>query len=148
MKITFPSNTNKVIDSIRQAIGRPITIIYQVGVSGCSVCSLDPITNESTDPFCPVCSGHYWIPIYSGHTTIAHVFWKSGEQLDWLPGGQLYDADVTIQIGYSGNIEQILNSAKYYEVDGRKFEEEKRIYRGVPSINRVIVFLREMEKEE
>jgi len=148
MRITFPSNTRDVINAIREAIGRDITIVYSAGVTECPVCSLDPVNNTSTDPFCPVCSGNYWIPIESGLVKKAHVFWKSGQEVDWLPAGTVLDADVTAQIEYSGNMEEILDSTKYILVDGNKFELKKTIYRGVPEINRVILVLQEYESEE
>ena len=147
MKIAFPGNTREVINAIRQAIGRDIVIHHVVSQSGCSVCSLDPITNLSTDPYCPVCSGNYWIPIYSSTTRTAHVFWKKGQEIDWLPGGIHYDSDVTAQIEFSGNIETYLDNADYILIDNKKFEEKERTYRGVTTINRIILFLKEIEKE-
>ena len=148
MKIAFPDNTREVINAIRDTIGRDITIVYEASVSGCPVCSLDPVNNTSTDPFCPVCSGRYWIPAISGEIRKAHIFWKNGQTIDWLPGGIYYDADVTAQIELSGNIESILDRAQYIVVDGKKFEEKDRIYRGIPTINRLILLLKELEKEE
>jgi len=147
MQITFPSNTMQVINAIRDAIGRDIYIHYFVTKSGCSVCSLDPINNTSTDPFCPVCSGNYWIPIYSGEVRKAHIFWKKGQEIDWLPTGTILDGDVTAQIEYSGNIDSILDRTDYVVVDNKKFEVEERIYRGVPTINRIILVLKEYEEE-
>lgn len=148
MKITFPDNTREIINAIRDTIGRDITIIYRAGEIGCSVCSLDPVNNTSTDPFCPVCSGNYWIPVISGEVRKAHVFWKKGQVIDWIPGGVYYDADVTAQIEYSGNIEHILDNAEYIVIDGKKFEEKERIYRGIPAINRLILLLKELDKED
>lgn len=52
--IIFPEDTKSTIDSIRDAIGRPVEW-HTVTLSGCSICELDPINNTSTDSFCPVC---------------------------------------------------------------------------------------------
>lgn len=148
MKIVFPEDTYKVVDAIRDAIGRDIIIHHVISVSGCSLCNLDPTTNLSTDPFCPACSGKYWIPVYSSTRIKAHIFWKRGQKIDWLPGGIHFDSDITAQIKFSGNIENYLDNADYIIVDGKKFEEKERTYRGVPTINRIILFLDEIEKEE
>jgi len=63
----------EVIDAIRGAIGRDVTFNIVASSTGCPDCSLDPVTNTSTDSFCQTCDGKYWIPVYSGVVVSGHI---------------------------------------------------------------------------
>src|SRR5690349_8728169 len=114
----FPANTRDIITQIIEQDGRPVTFVTAT-FSGCSVCSLNPISNTSVDSFCPVCSGVYWIPTYSGWTTIAHVTWGLLDNQDWQTGGMVDNGDCTAKFMYSGWMEPIIHDAEYVLVDGR-----------------------------
>lgn len=134
-----------VVDNIRGTIGRAVTF-YVPTYSGCSVCSLDPVTNTSTDSLCPTCSGLYWIPTYSGTTVSGHITWGNADLLDWRTGGQLFDGDCRVQIKYTPTIAGVVNSTEYLTVDAKKLEIKSKILRGVPAINRIILDCIEKEK--
>lgn len=146
MGIYFPSNTKQIIDAIREAIGRPI-IAEVVTISGCGVCSLDPVTNTSTNSFCPVCSGTYWIETVSGAPILAHVNQKPLDDLQWVTGGKYFEGDATAQVEYSQINLDLIERSRYFIVDGKRFEKDKIELRGVPNINRIILILKEMEDE-
>lgn len=144
MILTFPSNTEEVIDAMRKAIGRDI-VIDTPTVSGCSICTLNPVTQTSTNPVCPVCNGAYWIITTIPHTVLAHITWGRVENLGWVSGGQYFDGDCLVQIKYTDTNDSIVASGIMYHVDGRTFIKKNIVYRGVPDINRILVNL--MEKE-
>ena len=146
MAITFPSNTKQIIDAIRTAIGRDI-IAEVITVSGCSVCSLDPVTNTSVDSFCPVCSGLYWIETISGATILAHVNQKPLDNLQWVTGGKYFEGDATVQVEYNAVNLDLIERSKYFIVDGKRFEKDKIELRGVPNVNRIILILKERDNE-
>ena len=150
MTITWPSNTTDIIDQIRGAIGRDVTFYQKIGVTACTAsgCSLDPITNESTNSWCTVCSGNYWIPTYSGVTVSGHITWKGAEELGWVTGGQLDEGDCTVQIKYLTTTDEMIKDTAYVVVDNRQMEIVKVIPRGVPSVNRVIISMIEKEAED
>jgi ribosomal protein S8 len=106
----------------------------------------DPVTETSTDSFCPTCSGVYYIPVYSGTSIQGHVTWAYSEQLGWPTGGKQFEGDVRIQIKYTEANLSAVDNAKWVEVDGRQMEVKKRTLRGVQSINRILVDLLEKEK--
>lgn len=149
--IYWPSNTAEITDTIRDTIGRNITINVTVSgipctASGCGV--LDPITNLAVNQFCPVCSGFYWTNTLSGYILNAYVQWGRGEIPIWDTGGRLMDGDCSVQVKYtSANVTAIDNSANFV-VDGKILLKESVEYRGVPDINRVLVTLKDVEKEE
>ena len=143
--ITFPDDTVDVIDAIRDAIGRDITFFYVYSSMACPICVLDPVTNTSKDAFCYVCSGEYWIPLYSGETINAHITWGYSEQLGWLSGGQLDEGECRVQIKYTASNLTVVNEAKYVDVDGKSMQIIKKILRGVKNINRIIIDLKERE---
>lgn len=146
MTIYWPSDTKSIIDDIRDAIGRPVTF-YVSTVSGCSVCSLDPISNESTDSFCPSCSGLYWIPVYSGVEITAHITWGHSDNPYWYTGGQIYEGDCRIQIEYTPENVVIVDTSDYVEVDGKKMDIRPKILRGVKTLNRILLDLIERDKQ-
>lgn len=147
MQITFPTGTRTVIESIINAIGRPVTF-YTSTLSGCYNCSLDPVTNTSTDSFCPVCSGVHWIPTYSGSDITAHITWKFADKDQWETGGHVFIGDGIVKIMYSGPYMDIVNSTDYMVVDGKQTNIEKITLLGVPSINRIILDFKERSKED
>lgn len=143
----WPTSFEKnVVDSIREAIGREV-IWYVVASSiPCPVCELDPITNTSTDSFCPTCSGEYWIRVYSGVSISGHITWGYSEQLGWVTGGQLDEGECRVQIEYTDDNLSTVNNANYVEVDGKTMQIVNKKLRGVKSINRILVDL--IEKED
>ena len=149
MTITFPSNTKETIDDIRDAIGRTITFNILVSQSGCPVvgCNLDPVTNTSTNSFCPTCGSKYWIDTITGSEVTAHVRWKSMDKDTRYPGGSLFEGECRAQIEYSAANITIINNTKTVEVDGKLMSIEKPIYKGVPELNRIVLILNEEEKD-
>lgn len=147
MNITFPTDTKEKIDAIRGAIGRP-TYWYIVDTeTACPYCTRDPVTNLSTDSFCTTCSGEYWIKTYTVTTISGLVTWGFSEQLGWKTGGQLMEGDCRVQIEYTLENVTIVDDAVKILVDGKEMRVIKKILRGVPSINRILVDLDESEKE-
>ena len=144
--ILWPDDTKEVIDAIRGTIGRDVSFYYIASSIACEICSLDPVSNLSSDPFCIYCSGLYWIPIYSGYTISAHVTWSPSETLSWWTAGQQFDGDCRIQVEYSAQIAAIIDQAQYVMVDDKTLEVSNKIYRGVKELNRIILNLILKEK--
>ena len=144
MYISFPEDTEETIDAIRDAIGRDVNFVT-VTLSGCSVCSLDPVTNTSTDSFCPVCSGLYWIPSYINNLVNAHVTWAGADILGWVAGGQYFDGDCRVQIKYTNTNLNLADNAEYIVVDNKIMTVKSKILRGVQNLNRIILDLIERE---
>jgi hypothetical protein len=147
MSIYWPDNTAVITDAIRDAIGRDITIYTTVSGIACTVsgCYLDPVTNLSTNQFCEVCGGNYWIDTASGITVLAHVRMKNVDVPVWTAGGFIVDGDAQVQVKYTeANIDAI-NNSQYFEVDGREFLKKDISIRGVPNVNRIVVTLVEKE---
>ncbi len=117
--ITWPPNTRAVIDKIREAIGREITIYVTVTGVVCTTsgCSLDPVTNLSTDPFCPGCEGNYWVDTISGWTCSAHIRWRQTDQPLWTAGGIIDEGDCKVTIANSGVALYNVQHSKYFVVD-------------------------------
>lgn len=144
--ITWPTAQDvEVVDAIRGAIGRETTWYIISSSTPCPTCDLDPVNNTSTDSFCPTCSGNYWIPTYSGVTISGHITWGFSEQMGWVSGGQMDEGDCRVQIKYTPDNLSVVDEAIYVMVDGKKMDITKRIYRGVQSINRILVDLAEDE---
>jgi hypothetical protein len=137
MIITFPDTTDTV-DAIRNAIGRPVTFYTEHRVD-CSGCSIDPITNTSTNSFCPVCSGVGYIVSYSGVVISGHITHAPSEQMQWVTGGQLVDGDCRVQIKYAPETVTFLGTVSHAEIDGSTFDVRKWMLRGVPSVNRILI---------
>jgi hypothetical protein len=144
MQISWPSNTRNVIESIINTIGRNVTF-YSATLSGCTAsgCSLDPITDTSTNSFCPVCSGEYWIPTWSGDDIMAHVTWKFSGEDEFHTGGTVFLGDGIIKVMYSGPYMNIINSADYVAVDGKQVDIQRVTLLGVPSVNRIVLDFKE-----
>lgn len=149
MSITFPSNTATIIDNIRNAIGRDITFIQTVTTSGCpeAGCSLDPVTGASTNSFCEICDGKYWIPVTTGSVINAHVRWKGLDDEVAYSAGQLFEGDCKVQIDYTDANVTIVNNSETVQVDGKSLSIEKRIYKGVPELNRIVLILNQEDKD-
>ena len=147
MVITWPNDTESIIDQIRGVIGRDITFYVVASSTACSVCSLDPVTNTSTDPFCLTCSGLYWIPVYSGVTVSGHVTWGHSELLNWQSGGQFFDGDCRVQIKYTVANLDAVDRMKWAVVDGKQLFFLKKILRGVKQLNRILIDLKERKKD-
>lgn len=148
MSINWPTGTTDVIDSIRTAIGRNITVYTTVSGIACTVsgCVLDPVTNLAVDQFCTTCSGFYWINTTSGLTLLAHVRLRNVDIPIWTVGGFIVDGDAQVQVKYTvSNLEAINNSA-YFDVDTKHFLKKKISLRGVPEVNRIVVTLEEKEE--
>lgn len=145
MKITFPTNTKDTIHDMIETIGRNITF-YTISAYPCSGCTLDPVTNTSTNSFCTSCSGEYWIEAYSGYTVKAHITWKYADLKQWETGGWNFLGDGIVKVVISGPIIDIIDSASYIEVDGKYVNIEKITLLGVPELNRVIIDFKERER--
>lgn len=147
MSITWPTDTTTVIDDIRDAIGREITIYRTVSGIPCTAsgCALDPVTNLAVNSLCPTCSGFYWTNTVSGLTTAAHVRLRNVDTPIWTVGGFILEGDAQFQVKYTtANIEAIDNM-EYVIMDGKTFVKKDISLRGVPIVNRVIVALEEKE---
>lgn len=144
--ITFPSNTKDIIDQIREAIGRNITL-YVPTKTDCPSCTLDPVTNTSTNYFCPTCSGYGYLITYSGYTISGHILWGPSDFQNWITGGILYEGDVKIQIEYLPNTLTILDNTEFISVDNKRVEVKERSLRGVPQINRILLYCKEIKEE-
>jgi Zn finger protein HypA/HybF involved in hydrogenase expression len=127
--------------------GRPVTFYVVDSVLACPDCNLDPITDTSTDSFCPTCSGEYWIPTYSGATMSGHVTWGKSESRAWETGGMLDNGDVTVKVMHTAEREEIIHSSQFVVVDDREMDIKNILLRGVPSVNRIIVALKEKERQ-
>jgi hypothetical protein len=149
MLIAFPSNTRNTIENIINAIGRDVTF-YTSTVSGCSAsgCGLDPVTDTAINSFCPVCSGMYYIPTWSGTDIKAHVTWKYADETTFNTGGHTFIGDGIVKIMYSGPYMSILEDTKYMAVDGKQADIQKITLLGVPSINRIIIDFKERSKDD
>ena len=147
MKISFPTNTKQLITEMIDTIGREV-IFYTISSYPCtaSTCYLDPVNNTSTNSFCPVCSGKFWIAAYSGTMRKAHVTWKFADLKQWETGGWNFVGDGIIKVMYSGNIMDIIDSTDYILVDDKKVNIDKITVLGVPSLNRIIIDFKEREK--
>lgn len=144
--ITFPSNTTEITDSIRTAIGRTIYLQIVASSIPCSVCTLDPVTNTSTDSFCYNCSGTFWIEQEEEYPVLAHVNWGPGDILQWNTGGQYFDGDCLVQIKLTEENLNAVDTTNYVVVDERELEIKSKILRGVPELNRILLNLVERSK--
>lgn len=147
MTISWPSNTVQKIDAIRDAIGRDIVAYVPISGVPCTEvgCELDPMTNLSTNQFCPICGGNYWLATVSGYVMNAHVRHKIDDLPYRTAGGIVFDGDAIIQVKYTTENMLAVDTADYFEVDGKEFIKEKYSLRGVPEVNRIVVTLKERE---
>ena len=145
MTITWPSNTTTVIDDIRDAIGREVTIYTTVSGLPCTAsgCGLDPVTDLSINSFCTTCSGFYWINTVSGLAVTAHVRMRNVDIPVWTVGGFIVDGDAQIQIKHTITIMNAIDNVDHFLVDGKEFLKKQISLRGVPTVNRIVVTLEE-----
>lgn len=145
--ITWPTDTADTIDAIRGAIGRNILINITVSGIPCSAsgCGLDPVTQLSTDQFCPICSGFYWTNTTSGYVVNAHVNWGQSDTPIWETGGRVVEGDCLVQMKYTIANVAAVDEAKSFVVDGKTLVKDAVDYRGVPDINRILVTLTQEE---
>lgn len=142
----FPSNTRDFIESIIHQIGREVDFFYVYSSYGCPICDLDPVTETSVDSYCPVCSGEYWIDVYSGVTMSAHVSWKFDFQNEFEPGGRYFIGDAKVKVMHTAEREAIIKTPKtYLIVDDKTMDIQKQTLMGTP-INRIILDLKEREE--
>ncbi len=148
MPIEFPTNTADVIDDIRNAIGRDITIFRTVSGIPCTVsgCNLDPVTGLSTNQFCPVCGGEFFLNTTSGFVVNAHIYERNNvDKPVWVSAGTIVEGDAIVQIKFTpANIDAVEN-AESYLVNGKDFIQEDFSLRGVPELNRIVISLVERE---
>jgi len=149
MIITWPGNTPEIIDDIREAIGREITIYVTVSGIECDDVSdsFDPVTGLSTNQFCPTCGGKWYLNTTSGFVTKAHITELNNLDLPvWVAGGTIVDGDSRVQFKLTASSVFAVENADYYLVDDKEYIQKTVSYRGVPELNRVIVTL--IEREE
>lgn len=145
MTITFPSDTRDTINDIRNAIGRTVTF-YREYEQDCPACTIDPVTNTSVNPYCIVCSGLGYLYTYSGFGITGHITWSPSETMNWVTGGQFIEGDCRVQIEHTAANITIVDNTDYVMIDGRKFKINKKMYRGVPELNRILIDLTEDEE--
>lgn len=145
MNIKFPENTKKIIDSIRNAIGRDVIFNHVASYTECPDCTLNPVTKTSTNSFCTTCLGLYYIPNITPITVKAHVTWGLFDRLNWISGGELSDAKCRIQIEYNELNDSITKYGTSVIVDGKTMYIDKKNYHGVPEINRIVLELKSEE---
>jgi hypothetical protein len=144
MQILWPEiQVRETIDEIRAAIGRDILINVKVSGIGCSGCSLDPITNTSTNSFCTICGGEYWLETTSGYTTSGHIRWRSSEQPTLQAGGKLPEGDCQVTIAYTTNNLAAVDNISDVIVDGRRMSLKYYRLKGVKQPNRIALTLLE-----
>jgi hypothetical protein len=127
---------------MRSADGREI-FFYTVSGVDCPVCSIDPVTNTSTNPYCVTCDGRGYLYTYSGVSISGHITWGQADILKWQSGGQFSEGDCRIQVEYTQTILDTLENTVYVMVDGKKCTIRKTMYRGVPQLNRILLDLSE-----
>lgn len=140
----WPSDVREKIEEIIGMIGRDVEFFYVYSSYGCPVCDLDPTTDTSVDSYCPVCSGVYWIAVYSGVTMSGHVTWKFDYQNEFETGGKYLIGDARVKVMHTDEREQLIRETKYLIVDGKTMNIEKTTLLGTP-INRIVLDLKEKE---
>ncbi len=144
MNISWPQlEVNEIIETIRGTIGRNITMNVRTQGNPCPVCSLDPVTNLSVDPWCVVCSGTYWLNTISGYTVSGHVLWGTAESPIMQAGGLLPEGDCKVTILFTNENEGFVKLADNFIVDGKVMSLKSYRLRGVPTPNRIAIFMTE-----
>ena len=147
--IVWPSDTEEIIDAIRGAIGRTVDFYVVASSIACPVCDLDPVTDTSVDSFCPVCSGVYWIPVWSSYSISGHITWGDVDLMGWQVGGKYFDGDARVQIKRTSEhitiVEQVQDNG-YMVVDDKIMDIKSIIPRGVQSLNRILIDVKERER--
>lgn len=146
MVISFPSNTRDIIEQIIDTDGRMVTFYNVISLSGCWLCNLDPVSNTSTDSYCTVCSGRYWVPTYSGTEVKAHITYGQVDDKSWTAGGLIDNGNIEVKFMHTQELEDLVNDAEFFVVDGREMDVRRINLRGVPQTNRILVQLKEKER--
>ena len=133
------------IEEIIHTVGRDVDFFYVYSSYACPICDLDPVTQTSVDSYCPVCSGVYWIDVYSGVTMSAHVTWKFDYQNEFETGGKYFVGDARVKVMHTPEREQLIKETKYLIVDGKTMNVEKTTLLGTP-INRIVVDVKELDE--
>lgn len=136
----FPTNCTEIIDAIRSGIGRMVTLHVQYRYP-CPSCDVNPITDASTNPYCPTCSGlGYLLPI-SGTEVLSHISHGKLDEMNWKSGGVIDEGAVRIQFKYTVDNLALAKAAAYVQVDGERYKIDRIIKRGFPELNRIILDL-------
>ncbi len=142
MIITWPTTqVNDAIKEMRSKIGREITIQVRMDGIPCSICNLDPTTNLSTDPFCPVCHGLYWLNTISGVLVSGHVLWSPSEMPYKTAGGLFPEGACKVTIEYTDDNLHNVEKAARFIVDHKELSLKSYTLRGVPTPNRIRLVL-------
>jgi len=152
MSIFWPeSQVITTVNEILSAIGREFTLYVKTSGTPCPQCLssgwYDPVTNSSTNSFCTICQGVYWLNIPSGIILTGHVKWNIGEIPYWNPGGIVPGGDCIITIPYSSGIENKVKNSLRFLVDNKDLTLKGYRLRGVKNPNRIIITLK-MESSE
>ncbi len=146
--IPIPNHITNIIDDIRGSIGRLVGFTVLDSTTPCSVCTLDPTTDTSTDSFCPVCSGVYYIKNTSEVMISGHVTWKDADRIAYYSAGTVMEGDARVQIKRSSRNLDVLDRTEHITLDGRKMHIQTLTPLGVPELNRIALSLIEEEKNE
>lgn len=139
---------SQIEEIINTSTGREVEFFYVYSSYACPNPndSLDPITNQSTNSFCPICSGTYWIDTYSGITMSGHVTWKYDYRNEFETGGKIFIGDAQVKVMHTDDRENFIkNSVKYLVVDSKTMDIVKTTLLGNP-INRIVISLKEREE--
>lgn len=148
MELAWPTKEfrNEFLNSTIEEIGRAVDFYYIYSSYDCPTCDLDPVTNTSTDSFCPTCSGNGYLYVYSGTTVSGHVSWKYSENLNWYAAGTQMQGDCQVRVNYSPEVYTLVDKSVYVVVDEREMEVDKITLRGAPDYDRIIISLMQKEK--
>lgn len=146
--ITWPEQeVRDVLSGILTAVGRSFILNMKSSGIACPLCSasgyLDPITNSSTNSFCPSCYGLYYLNTISGISISGHIRWTNSETPRWYPGGIIPDGDCIITVAYSDEIRSYIERSKNFVVDDRILSLKGYTLKGAKIPNRIIITLKE-----
>jgi len=148
--INFPE-TKAIKDSIRDAIGQPVTFVMGGDTTACTVCSglnmYDSVNKLSLNQFCLTCSGNYWLVSDESVVVNTHVRHRTGDESDWGIAGEVLVGDCIMTIDIDSlSDDQIVRIKRLYS-DDREFRILKTIKRGVPTRDRIRFVCRLVGKE-
>jgi len=142
MNIVWDSSTiNTAQEKIRQVLSRAFVINVKASGEACPDCSLDPVTNTSTDPFCVTCGGFYWINNTEAVTLSGHVRWRGQDQPNLYAGGTVPDGDCQVTITYTDQAVTYINKSIDFVVDDRVLSLKNFQLKGQPTPNRIKIVL-------
>ena len=134
------------IDSVREQIGRDVTILTPTR-DACVRCTVsgfyDTLIDKSTFFTCPECRGSYWKNGYSETAILARVHWTDNEAIGVTPGGKYYSGDAYIHVvpEYHKLLQDAQNGGRV-RVDGQELSVIKINPEGTPIINRYKAILK------